>query len=339
MFVRSGNTQQKVWICLFTCLVTRAVHLELLRDMSTEEFLLGFRRFVSQRGCPVEIISDNSLTFKTADSALSLIWKTVTMSKEVQNHVSNKGIQWKFIVELAPWMGGFYERLVSLVKRALRKTLNRKLLDYVQLQTVLKEVEATINSRPLVCVSDDIASSITLTPNHFLTLNSQTGIPELEYDANDEDYQPYESTSERLLETWKKGQKLLNVFWKIWRDEYLLSLWKRTKCELKSKHKQSHFSPGEGDVVLVKEDIPRGSWRLGKVIRLVSSRDGCIRSAKLPLPSGRIIGRPLNLLYPVESTSRQRSGKGAIRKRLPLQKPRWEKTKLTIRYLYHENIS
>ena len=136
--------------------------------MSTEEFLLGFRRFVSQRGCPVEILSDNSLTFKTADSALSLIWKTVTMSEEVQNHVSNKGIQWKFIVELAPWMGGFYERLVSLVKRALRKTLNRKLLDYVQLQTVLKEVEATINSRPLVYVSDDIASSITLTPNHFL---------------------------------------------------------------------------------------------------------------------------------------------------------------------------
>ena len=300
MFVRSGDTQQKVWICLFTCLVTRAVHLELLRDMSTEEFLLGFRRFVSQRGCLVEIISDNSLTFKTADSALSLIWKTVTMSEEVQNHVSNKGIQWKFIVELAPWMGGFYERLVSLVKRALRKTLNRRLLDYVQLQTVLKEVEATINSRPLVYVSDDIASSITLTPNHFLTLNPQTGIPELEYDANDEDYQPHESTSERLLETWKKGQKLLNVFWKIWRDEYLLSLRERTKCELKSKHKQSHFSPGEGDVVLVKEDIPRGSWRLGKVIRLVSSRDGCIRSAKLSLPSGRIIGRPLNLLYPVE---------------------------------------
>ena len=149
-------------------------------------------------------------------------------------------------------------------------------------------------------VSDDIASSITLTPNHFLTLNPQTGIPELEYDANDEDYQPYESTSERLLETWKKGQKLLNVFWKFWRDEYLLSLRERTKCELKSKRKQSHFSPGEGDVVLVKEDIPRGSWRLGKVIRLVSSRDGCIRSAKLSLPSGRIIGRPLNLLYPVE---------------------------------------
>lgn len=286
MYVRTGKDQQKVWICLFTCLVTRAVHLELLRDMSAEEFLLGFRRFISERGCPAEIISDNSLTFKAANNALNLIWKNVTTCAEIQSYVSNKGIKWTFIVELAPWMGGFYERLVSLVKRALRKTLNRKLLDYVQLQTVLKEVKATVNSRPLVYVSDDIASTITLTPKHFLSLNPHTGIPELEYDTNDSDYRPYESTTERLLETWKKGQKLLNVFWKLWRDEYLLSLRERTKNALKARHNQSHFSPGVGDVVLVKEDIPRGCWRLGKVIRLVTSHDGCIRSAKLSLSSG-----------------------------------------------------
>ena len=140
-------------------------------------------------------------------------------------------------MELAPWMNGFYERLVSLVKRALRKTLSRKLLDFVQLQTILKEVESTVNSRPLVYVSDNIASNITLTPNHFLSLNPNTGIQELEYDANDKDHRPYESTTERLLETWKKG-KLLNVFWKLWRDEYLLSLREQTKNALKAGNKQ-----------------------------------------------------------------------------------------------------
>ena len=98
----------------------------------------------------------------------------------------------------------------------------------------------------------------------------------------------------------KKGQKLLNVFWKLWRDEYLLSLRERTKNALKAGNKQSHLSPGVGDVVLVKEDIPRGCWRLGKVIRLVTSHDWCIRSAKLLLSSGRIIGRPLNMLFPIE---------------------------------------
>lgn len=132
--------------------------------------------------------------------------------EEVQSYISNKGVKWTFIVELAPWMGGFYERFISLVKRALRKTLNRKMVDHVQLQTVLKEVEATINSRPLVYVSDDIASTIALTPRHFLSLNPHTGIPELEYDTTDSDYRPYESTVDRLLKTWKKGQKPLNVF-------------------------------------------------------------------------------------------------------------------------------
>ena len=224
--------------------------------------------------------------------------------EDVQSYVSNKGVKWTFIVELTPWMGGFYERPVSLVKRALRKTISRKLLDYVQLQTIFKEVESTVNSRPLAYVSDDIASDITLTPNHFLSLNPNTGIQELEYDANGKDYRPYESTTERLLETWKKGQKLLNEFLKLWQDEYLLSLRERTKKALKAGNKRSHFSLGVGDVVLVKEDIPRGCWKLGKVIRLVTSHDGCIRSAKILLSSGRIIGRPLNLQFSIEVSER-----------------------------------
>ena len=205
-----------------------------------------------------------------------------------------------FIIELAPWMGGFYERLVSLVKRSLRKTLNKKILSFIQLQTVLKEVEATVHARPLVYVGNDIESTITLTPRHFLTLNPTTGVPELEHGNNDMDYNPYESTAERVLQTWKKGQRLLNMFWKIWRDEYLLSLRERTQSMLKSRRVQSNVSPSVGDIVLIKEDIPRGCWKFGKVVSLVSSRDGYFRSAKVLLSSGRIIGRPLNLLFPVK---------------------------------------
>ena len=98
---------------------------------------------------------------------LDLVWKKVIRCDDVQNYVSNAGVKWLFIVELAAWKGGFYERLVSLVKRALRKSVNRQLLTYVQLQTVLKEVESTVNSRPLVYVCDDIDSTITLTPGYF----------------------------------------------------------------------------------------------------------------------------------------------------------------------------
>ena len=142
------------------------------------------------------------------------------------------------------------------IKRSLCKTLNRKLLFFIQLQTVLKEVETSVNARPLVYVGNDINSTITLTPRHFLKLNPTTSVPEFEHDNNEMDYNPHESTAGRLLQTWKKGQRLLNMFWKIWRDEYLLSLRERTQSMLKSRRVQSNISPSVGDIVLIKDDIP-----------------------------------------------------------------------------------
>ena len=105
-------------------------------------------------------------------------------------------------------------KITEPCEKSLRKLVNRQSLTYIQLQSVLKEIESTVNFRPLVYVCDDIDSTSTLTPGHFLTLNSATGVPVLEYE-NDADYNPYESTAERFLQTWKKGQKLLAMFWKM----------------------------------------------------------------------------------------------------------------------------
>ncbi|XP_053380514.1 uncharacterized protein LOC128548907 [Mercenaria mercenaria] len=167
IYVKSNDTPKKVWVCLFTCLVTRAVHLEVVLDMSTEEFLMCLRRFISQRGTPVQLISDNGSHFKAASSILDRIWNRTLHSDEVQTYASNSRITWNFITELAPWMGGYYERLVGIVKKVFRKTLGRRLLTLIQLQTLVKEAEAVVNSRPLVYVGDDVNSSITLTPSHF----------------------------------------------------------------------------------------------------------------------------------------------------------------------------
>ena len=90
------------------------------------------------------------------------------------------------------------------------------------------------------------------------------------------------------------------MFWKIWRDEYLLSLRKRTQKVLKSRHIESKYSPKVDDVVLIKDNVPRGCWKVGKVVSLVSNLDSCVRSAKVALSSGCVIERPLNLLYPIE---------------------------------------
>ena len=301
LYIKENNVSTKIWICLFSCLVTRAVHLELVQDMSTRTFILCLRRFIAMRGAPIEIISDNAKQFKLTSETLPLIWKKTIHNDDVQNYVSEEGITWIFNVELAPWMGGFYERMVGIVKRALRKTIGKRLLMFDQMQTVVKEVEAVVNKRPLVYVGEDLNSSIVITPSHFLCLNPHTGIPETE-DEDDTEFKPVESSAEKLLNIWKKGEKLLNSFWKIWQGEYLLSLRERTQNKIKSKRIQAEDVPKIGDVVLIKDDLPRGQWKLGKLNRLRLSRDGQIRSAEVKTATGKMLNRPLNLLFPIETS-------------------------------------
>ncbi|XP_060597240.1 uncharacterized protein LOC132751135 [Ruditapes philippinarum] len=293
--------EKKAWVCLLTCLVTRAVHLELFCDMTTEEFLLGYRRFIAQRGTPSHIISDNAKQFKAASLVIDKIWHCILHSHEVQSYSANANIQWKFIIELAPWMGGFYERLVGLVKRSFRKAVGRKRLTIIQAQTLIKEIEAVVNSRPLVYIGDDVNSTIALTPSHFLTLNPKIGIPQVS-DENDSEYLPTESSSEKLLKIWKKGQKLLNKFWQIWKNDYLLSLRERMQTRLKASRIQSPVNPTIGDIVIVKENFSRGNWKLAKIEKLNVSRDGAIRSCQIKLASGNVLNRPMNLLFPIETT-------------------------------------
>ena len=130
-------------------------------------------------------------------------------SPGTHSYLSKNRIEWKFIIELSSWMGGFYERLVGITKIALKKTIGKLYLTHTQLQTIITEVEAVINSRPLVYVDDDSENQIIM-PNHFLSLNTKSGIPELirnneDDNKNDPDYQNEElTTAHKLLETWKK---------------------------------------------------------------------------------------------------------------------------------------
>ena len=207
LYIKSEQNAKKVWVCLFTCMSTRAVHLELVTDMTTDEFLMALRRFIAQRGKPDSILSDNASTFKAASKVLNQVWRDILKSEDVQSYVANKRIEWSFIVELAPWMGGFYERLVGLVKRSLRKSLGRRMLTLIQLQTLLKEAEAVVNSRPLVYLGDDINSNIALTPGHFLSLNPKVGVPMMDEDSQDPDYTPRDTSAEAIVAVWKKDKK------------------------------------------------------------------------------------------------------------------------------------
>ena len=216
------------YVCLPALLLELHIHLELAEDMTTKEFILCLCRFIARRGRPKQILSDNAKHFKTTRKVLNDIWKNVITSDNVTDFSTNKGIEWKLIVDLAPWMGGLYERLVGLTIRALRKTNGNICLTEKQLVTVLAEVETVVNSRPLVYIDDDINSSVVITPLSFLSLSHQHFVPDCMNESNT-DFQANRKidTGQKILESWKSDQRYLNQFWKTYNKEYPLSLRER----------------------------------------------------------------------------------------------------------------
>ena len=127
LYVRNANKEvTKVYICLFTCTAIRAVHLELVEDQTASAFLRAFKRFVSRRGIPECITSDDAKTFKAGSQDLKALKTQVIEAAKSQGFLANHGIKWKFITERAPWWGGFYERLIELAKRRLKKWLQTR---------------------------------------------------------------------------------------------------------------------------------------------------------------------------------------------------------------------
>ena len=135
----------KVYIVLFTCCVTRAVHLELVEDLTSQTFRRALRRFSSRRGTPALIVSDNAKTFRATQKALKRLFD----DPEVKGELERTKTEWRFNLERAPWWGGFFERIVGCVKACLRKVLGKAKLTFDEFLTVLVEIEGTLNSRPL----------------------------------------------------------------------------------------------------------------------------------------------------------------------------------------------
>jgi len=173
----------KVWLCLFTCCVTRAVHLDVVLDLTAQSFVRCFKCFTVRRGIPCKMISDNGKTFKAAARELS----TVLSDSVVQDHSAGTGVQWSFNLEKAPWWEGLFERLIKSTKRCLRKTIGQARIMYDELLTVVMEVEMILNSRPLSYVStEDLEEP--LTPSHILIGRRILSIPDplCEYSEDDD---------------------------------------------------------------------------------------------------------------------------------------------------------
>ena len=299
----SNKHTEKIWICIFACLKIRAIHLEVITDLSTETFLQAFRRFTARRGCPVYIVSDNALQYRLGHKTIREAHKHTLPS-----YASEKEIEWKFLPIEAPWMGGVHERLIRIVKQALQKTMGTKSLTLNQFTTLIVELEQVMNRRPLYYISGEQEDPVPLSPQDFLCLNPTDGLPIMDLESlQDPDYVPKPSKSTDLIDSWKQGQVLVQKFWNIWQKQYLPML--RLPHFSKDFHKQKQVDsiPQKGDVVLIeKKETTRNNWNLGRIEEVFTSKDGNCRSCKVRR-NKKVKTYPVKHLYPLEFAPRTKA--------------------------------
>ncbi|XP_029157212.1 uncharacterized protein LOC114929715 [Nylanderia fulva] len=173
-----GVASRKAYISIFVCMATRAIHLELVESYSTPAFLGAFSRFCSRRGLPESVYSDNGTTFVGADRELAASFRAALRNPNFQNSAASDGVSWHFMPPSAPHFGGLWEAGVRSVKYHLRRIVGSHTLTFEEFTTILCNIEACLNSRPIAPLTDSVDDCDSLTPGHFLIGSAITIAPE-----------------------------------------------------------------------------------------------------------------------------------------------------------------
>jgi hypothetical protein len=240
------------------------------------------------------MISDNASTYLSAADELRALFN----SQALHDSLSKRGVEWQFIPKRAPWFGGFWERLIGLTKTTLEKILGRTYINLEGLQTIIVEIEAVLNDRPITYVTSEADDPEPLTPSHLLYGRRVRRLPRLIVEV-EELHDPNFDDDSEVRERARKQSIIIHSFWMRWRHEYLTSLREFHKTTGTNEQKVK-----QGDVVLVHDDGPRANWRLAVIENLVSANDGLIRSADIRTSTGRT-NRPIARLYPLEVSTKQ----------------------------------
>ncbi|XP_073667523.1 uncharacterized protein [Paramisgurnus dabryanus] len=264
-YIKEGRKELKRYGLLFTCMCSRAVHVEMLDDLSTDAFINALRAFIAIRGPVRQLRSDQGTNFVGAKREFAEALKE--MNKEC---LKEFGCEFIMNTPSASHMGGIWERQIRTIRSVLTSILDQSAqrLDSASLRTFLYEVMAVVNSRPLTTeYLNDSSGPQPLTPNHILTMKSSVILPPPGEFVKEDIY---------LRKRWRRVQYLANVFWSRWRKEYLLNLQNRQKWHKRRRDAKVN------DIVILKDDTaPRCQWKLAKVTEVHSSTDGCVRTVKL----------------------------------------------------------
>ncbi|XP_049308638.1 uncharacterized protein LOC125777590 [Bactrocera dorsalis] len=213
---------QKCYVSVFICFATKAMWMELVKDLSTGSFLDALKRFIATRGIPSCIWSDNATNFVGAKNELKDL-RELFLSENHRNQVHayclNNGIDWRFIPPRSPHFGGLWEAAVKMAKKHFYRSVGSSLLGFEELRTLVCQISAVINSRPLVPLSENPEDLDVLTPGHFLIGGPLIAIPEpnlTHLNCN-------------RLDRWQQVTYIQQIFWKRWSEEYLTILQQRAK--------------------------------------------------------------------------------------------------------------
>ncbi|KAI5731279.1 hypothetical protein M8J77_007377 [Diaphorina citri] len=295
VYIKASNLRKapllKHYVCLFVCMTTKAVHLELVSDLSTETFIAALKRFISRRGKCVEIYSDNGSNFVGAKNVLQDLQKLFAdpkFSKQLLEFAQTEHLTWHFIPPNSPHMGGLWEAGIKSTKYHLQRIVGEHKLTYEQYSTLLTQIEAVLNSRPLYASSEDPNDYTPLTPGHFLIGSSFQAFPEHNYEDN---------KAWTLANKFRLVQQLYRRFWERWTVEYLHTLQQRNKWRVSTPNVI------EGMLVLVIEDnLPPLMWKMARIVQCLASADGLVRTVTLRFPNGNVGSRAISkiCLLPID---------------------------------------
>lgn len=205
--------------------------------------------------------------------------------QRISEFCCNEGVDWKFIPERAPHFGGLWEAAVKSMKLHLRRVIGEQKYTFEEYTTLLSQVEACLNSRPLTSIPGDSEHCVTLTPGHFLIGKPLQSLPD----------PPASYQKMSTLRRWHLIQSMVRHFWSRWSSEYLTTLRKFSKVRQPGRNLQ------QNDIVVMQEEnlVPT-KWQLARVVDVHPGNDGIVRVATVKTSHG-IYKRPvvkLALLLP-----------------------------------------
>ena len=281
--IKQGRSMKKRYGVIFTCMNSRAVHLEIAESLDTSSCINAIRRFVSRRGQVKEITSDNGTNLTGAERELRQAIQELD-SQSIQAWSANRGIKWKFNPPTASHHGGVWERLIRSIRKVLQALLNEQHMKVArseeQLHTLMCEVENTLNSRPLTKMTDDPNDLEVITPNHLLQMRKPEYVPTGKFVEEDK----------YARKRWRQVQYMADQFWQRWTKEYLPTLQRRQKW----LYPERNFKVGD-IVLLVDSSAPRNAWPMGIIEQVHVGSQELIRSVKVRTKTATLV-RPISKL-------------------------------------------